>query len=242
MKRRLVACLLLAALAGAARSAAGGPVEAERLYKEAAGVRQGPWPRAVRAYRRVLHEAGRADPHRARAHRALASVFTDAGLPHAALAARAAALAASHPALDPPPFRLAYARALLREGDEEAAHGLLEALATMDRHRGPRQVAAALGLLAERAYEAGDIHSLARLARRLEEVRAPAPERMETWGRLGLLHLSTDDRPQAEACLAAARGVYEEAREGAATGSEGKELRRVIRLWLDLPLREALER
>ena len=166
----------------------------------------------------------------------MAGICWRAGLPQGAHAARAAAARSAHPALETPPFTLAAASQLLDDGDDEAARAMLTTLASMRYARAPREVAVALTLLARIACEARDVEALSGHVARMERLQTPAVDRLRAWSDLGLLHLAHGDRARAQQCLTEAERLQ------ARASKDAREQRALIRLWLDLPLREALGR
>lgn len=232
--------LLIAPLAqrvrGRVAPAQAGPVEARRLYDKAKGQKNAPWPQALEAYRAVLRESGRNDKLRPRSLKAIAAIYTQAGLPHAALAARHSAARASRHSHGAHSSQLACARGLLRECDFDAARPLLEEIVALGARRAPTEVAAALKLLAAEATDRGDRRRLARLAEVMDKQEIPYPARIQARGDLGLLHLEAGAQLLAEQALKAARRLYARCLSKA----DGKTARKATRLWLDLPLRKAL--
>lgn len=223
-------------LRGRATPAQAGPMEARRLYEVAKGQKKGPWPKAVGAYRAVLKEAGRHDSLRPRSLQAIAGIYAKAGLPHAAQAARQSASRASRRSRRAPSSLLACARSLLSEGDLDAARPLLEEIAGLGGRRAPNEVASALRLLAEEAYDRQDRRRLLKLADRMDKEDLPYPLRIKTRSDLGLLHLEANARLLAQQALKTARTLYARCLEKA----DEKTARKATRLWLDLPLRAAL--
>ena len=223
-------------LRGRVPAAQAGPLEARRLYDAAKAKKNAPWPEAVPAFRAVLREAGRADPVRARALRAIASIFEKAGLPHAATAARHSASRASRHADSLASYQLACARSLLAEGDLDAARMHLERIVALGAHRASSEVAAALRLLAQAAYDARDRVALRSLVKQMDAEDAPLPLQIAVRGDLGLLHLRAGAPLLARRCLKEARRLFAKSQDDA----EDETARKAVKVWLDLPLRKAL--
>ena len=129
-------------------------------------------------------------------------------------------------------------RLCAKEGDPLGATVVLRHVVEHGTGQAPRAVASALAELAALAGEANDANVLEELLRRLERVRASEAKQIHVWGVLGEVHLRAGNRRGAKKALKRAERIYNDA---LTRGGEHK-VKNLVRAWLDLKLRKALER
>jgi hypothetical protein len=233
LPRALASLVLLLTL----RPLAAGPLESAARLREAAALRDGPWPGEVAALHDVVRLARRADPSRPRALTRLARRLDDEGFLAASLAARAQQHEEAEPHSEAQARTLsALAHALLDDGDRTAP-ALLEHLVEEHGRRAPREAARAVAALVELDQHAGDERALRRRAAQADDLDLPPTTRMRALDALGRLRLAAGDRREAERLRARCGALHEEALQG----TDEREARAAARLWLDLPLALALD-
>jgi hypothetical protein len=235
---RALAFALLVAAAGSARPARAGPLEAREAWRRAQALRVGPWRPRMLALREAAGLAAPGDSLRPRALAAQADLLRGLARVHAAAALDACALAAV-PRRDPDRAArlLDAARALLGDGDREAARGLAQSAA--EEGRGPAAWLAdeALELLVTLSGEERARERLAALAAMAERDGARAATRIEAAGALGLALLEAGDEPGARRELSRAERAFRD------SGREDlRDQARAAKAWLDLSLRRRLAR
>lgn len=233
--RVLVLGLLAASVASPARA---GPLEAREAWARAQALRGGPWRTRLIALREAAGLAAPGDSLRPRALAAQADLLRGLARVHAAAALDAWALEAV-PRRDPDRAArlLDAARALLGDGDREAARGL--ALTAAEEGRGPAAWRAdeALELLVTLSGEERARERLAALAAKAERDGARAATRIEAAGALGLALLDAGDEPGARRELSRAERAFRES-----VREDARDQARAAKAWLDLPLRRRLAR
>ena len=237
---RVLQPLCIAAAFGMAASLVGaaGPETTAKLLAAAKETRGRPHAERVTAYRAVVRARKRLDVNAFRALRAMAGLYKAAKAPHDRAAVTAWAVV-HHPKNERGTYlaRMRLARLLRSEGDLAAAHRIYRSVVA-DGHRVARDAAsralADLGADALDARAENDVRWCLKTARRL---KVDALTQMKLEGAAGVMALERGNRRLAVRHQLRCWRLFQETQDHV----DPKVVRKAAKVWLDLPLRKALD-